>query len=116
MILTEVVSRAVNVYTEENRYIYFFSDVPHLMKTTRNCLVNSGGGRGTRYMWNNGNFILMNRIATLYYENCQFDLKWLPKLSDAHFSLTTFSVMNVKLAAQILSSPVGNIFKEFGPP
>ena len=72
----EVVYRAVNFYTEENRYIYF-SDVPHLMKTTRNCLANSGGGRGTRYMWNNGNFILMNHIATLYYENCQFDLKWL---------------------------------------
>ena len=67
-------------------------------------------------MWNIGNFILMNHITTLYYENCQFDLKWLPKLSDAHFSLTAFSVMNVKLAAQILSSLVGNILKEFGPP
>ena len=57
-------------------------------KTTRYCLANSGGGRGTRYMWNNGNYILMNHIATLYYENCQFDLKCLPKLSDAHFNLT----------------------------
>ena len=85
------------------------------MKTTRNCLANSGRGRGTRYMWNNGNFILMNHIATLHFENCQFDLKWLPKLSDAHFSFATFSVMNVKLAAQILSSSVGNILKEFGP-
>ena len=85
-------------------------------KTTRYCLANSGGGRGTGYMWNNGNYILINHIATLYYENCQFDLKWLLKLSDAHFSLTTLSVMNLKLAAQILSSSVGNILKEFGPP
>ena len=86
------------------------------MKTTRNCLANSGGGRGTRYMWNNGNFILMNHITTLHYENCQFDLKWLPKLSDAYFSLTAFSVTNVNLAVQILSSSVGNILKEFCPP
>ena len=57
-------------------------------KTTRYCLANSGGGRGTGYMWNNGNYILMNHIATLYYENCQFDLEWLPKLGDAHFNLT----------------------------
>ena len=82
------------------------------MKITRNCLANSGGGRGTRYMWN---FILINHIATLSYENCQFDLKWLPKLSGAHFSLTAYSVMNVRLAVQILSSSVGNILKKFGP-
>ena len=51
-----------------------------------------------------------------YYENCQFDLKWLPELSDAHFSLTVYSVMNVRLAVQIFSSTVGNILKEFGLP
>ena len=39
-----------------------------------------------------------------------------PKLSHAHFSLTAFFVMSVKLAAQILNSLVGNILKEFGPP
>ena len=39
-----------------------------------------------------------------------------PKLSLAHFSLTAFFVMSVKLAAQILNSSVGNILKEFGPP
>ena len=75
-----MVYQAFNFYTEENQYVYFFSDVPHLMKTTRNYLANSGGGRGTQYMWNNGNLNLMNHIATLYYENCQFDMKWLPKL------------------------------------
>ena len=53
---------------------------------------------------------------TLYYENCQFDLKWLPKLRDTHFSLTAYPVMNVKLAVQLLSSSVGNILKEFCPP
>ena len=33
------------------RNIYFFSDVPHLMKTTRNYWANSGSGKCTRYMW-----------------------------------------------------------------
>ena len=29
-----------NPFTTENRYIYFLSDPPHLMKTTRNCFQN----------------------------------------------------------------------------
>ena len=33
-----------------DRYIYFISDVPHLIKTTRNCWYSSTSG-GTRYMW-----------------------------------------------------------------
>lgn len=33
---------------DPSRKIYFFSDVPHLMKTIRNNLENSGGGRSTR--------------------------------------------------------------------
>ena len=43
------------VYKAENRYcrgqpIYFMSDVPHLVKTTRNCWYSSKSG-GTRCMW-----------------------------------------------------------------
>ena len=29
--------KALNPYSEDKRYIFFFSDPPHLMKTTRNC-------------------------------------------------------------------------------
>ena len=32
------------------RMIYFFADVPHLIKTTRNCLYNSGYGSHSRYV------------------------------------------------------------------
>ena len=32
--------RTINLYAP-NRYIYFFSDAPHLIKTTRNCLYSS---------------------------------------------------------------------------
>ena len=39
-----------NPYTSEDRSIYFFSDVPHLMKTTRNCWSHSSKN-GTRHLW-----------------------------------------------------------------
>ena len=40
----------------ENRFLYFISDVQHLLKTVQNCLSNSGSGKFTRYMWNGGMF------------------------------------------------------------
>ena len=45
----DVCYRTINLYAP-NRYIYFFSDAPHLVKTTRNCLHHSGSGRCTRYV------------------------------------------------------------------
>ena len=33
----EVLHKVVNPYAEDNRYLYFFSDPPHLLKTIRNC-------------------------------------------------------------------------------
>ena len=42
----------------EKRFIYFISDLPHLSKTTWNCLYISGSGKYTRYMWKNGMFFM----------------------------------------------------------
>ena len=39
-----------NPYSSEERDIYFFSDVPHLMKTTRNCWSHSSKN-GSRSLW-----------------------------------------------------------------
>ena len=44
---TDVCYRTVNLYAPY-RFIYFFSDAPHLMKTTRNCVYSSGHGTCTR--------------------------------------------------------------------
>ena len=44
----DVCYRTINLHAR-HRYIYFFSDAPHLVKTTRNCLHHSGSGRCTRY-------------------------------------------------------------------
>ena len=38
---SDVVYKTPNVFAM-SRFIYFFADSPHLMKTTRNCLYNSG--------------------------------------------------------------------------
>ncbi len=46
----ELCYRIPNIYTTEKRYIYFFSDVPHLMKTKRNCWSHSSR-YGTRNLW-----------------------------------------------------------------
>jgi hypothetical protein len=43
----DVCHRTINLYAPE-RYIYFFADAPHLIKTTRNCLYHSGNGSCTR--------------------------------------------------------------------
>ena len=43
----DVTHRTVNLFSSEKRFLYFISDVPHLMITARNCLYNSGKGRYT---------------------------------------------------------------------
>ena len=47
---TEICYKTLNPYTSENRSIYFFTDVPHLIKTTRNCWSHSSS-KGTRSLW-----------------------------------------------------------------
>ena len=37
-------------FSENKRYIDLISDSPHLLKTSCNCLNNSGCGKGTRFI------------------------------------------------------------------
>ena len=46
----DVVYRAKNIHAKKNRFISFFCDVSHLMKTARNCISNSGSGRTTQFI------------------------------------------------------------------
>ena len=48
---SDCVHKVLNPYSKEKRYIYFFSDVPHLMKTVRNCWSNSCGHSHKRSLW-----------------------------------------------------------------
>ena len=110
----DVASRAKNIHSKENRYIYFFSDVPHLIKPARNCLFNSGSNRATRFMWNNGLHILWSHISQLYHADLESGLKLVNKLTSDH-NLSPYSVMRVRFAAQVLSETAGNALNEFGP-
>lgn len=99
-----------------SRYIYFIADPPHLMKTARNCLLKSGASHGSRYMWNDGLHILWSHISRFYYEDSSTGLHYLPKLTNDHIQLNSYSVMNVRLAVQVLSDTVGNVLMKYGPP
>ena len=98
------------------RVIYFFADVPHLVKTARNCLYNSGSGSRSRYMWNNGQYLLFRHIADLYHRDQEFALHRLPKLTLDHVVLTSFSKMKVKLAVQVLSRTISTCLLECNDP
>ena len=47
----EVTFKVRNPYSIEKRFIYFISDVPHLIKTTRNCWSNSFCHSYKRALW-----------------------------------------------------------------
>ena len=40
--LSNIVYRSINLYAEDESFLYFFADPPHLIKTARNCLFHSG--------------------------------------------------------------------------
>ena len=67
-------------------------------------------------MWNNGNFLTWNHISKLFYDDLDCGLHLVPNISNDHISLTPFSVMNVRLAAQTLSESVFQALQSFGPP
>ena len=107
----DVIYKVHNIFAT-TRFIYFFADACHLMKTARNCLYNSGSGSCSRLMWNNGRYLMFKHIADLFYSDQEFALHTLPKLSLYHIVLTSYSKMKVKLATQVLSQSVATALKE----
>ena len=101
----DVVNYTPNLFAP-GRNIFFFSDTPHLLKTMRNCLYNSGSGKRTRYMWNNEQYMLWDHITKLYYSDLDSSLHQLPKLTVDHIILKSYSKMKVSLAVQVLSNAV----------
>ena len=67
-------------------------------------------------MWNSSMFLLWNHIADIFYEDQECGLHILPKLCIEHIKLTPYSTMNVKLAAQVLSSTVSKVLLKYEPP
>jgi hypothetical protein len=109
----DVVYKTRNIFAP-SRFIFFFADSPHLMKTARNCLYNSGYGSRSRLMWNDGQYLQFQHVADLFYSDQDFSLHTLPKLTLDHITLTSFSKMKVKLAVQVLSKSVAIALQESG--
>ena len=96
---TDVVYRTKNFFSEDKRYIYFIFDPPHLLKTARNCLNNSGSGKGTCFMWNGGLFLIWKNINDIFLEDQECGLQLLPKIT----------------YEQLLSTTVSKILCNYGP-
>lgn len=45
------IHKTKNIYSPDDRDLYFFSDVPHLVKTVRNNWENSGWNKKSRQLW-----------------------------------------------------------------
>ena len=58
-------------------------------------------------------YIICNRIADILYEDRECGLHILAKLSYEHIKLIPYSIMNVKLAAQVLSSTVSKTLTSY---
>lgn len=113
----QVTYRTVNVFArDEQRYIYFFSDPPHLVKTARNNLANSGSGSNTRRLWNNGKCLLWKHIVDLYEADRVNMVRTMPKLTNEHVYLTSYSKMRVNLATQVLSETVSKVMMAYSTP
>ena len=96
----ELCNKTVNIYAPW-RFIYFFSDAPHLLKTGRNCWASSGAGKCSRYMWHNGKHILWTHLSRLFMKELSTcSTKILSKVTLQHIQLTPYSVMTVKYAAR----------------
>ena len=112
----DVTYRIRNPFSESKRFIYFISAPPHLIKNLRNSLLSSGYGRSARLMWNAGYDILWKHITDIFYEDLECGLHLLPKVTNDHINLTSYSKMNVRLATQVLSSSVSNVIKKISTP
>ncbi|KAL5515328.1 hypothetical protein EMCRGX_G000480 [Ephydatia muelleri] len=89
---------------DPDRFVYFFSDPPHLIKTTRNCWSKN-------MLWCNGKNISWDHLSDLYVldndpTKTAPGLRLVPKLMYEHIHLTSFSRMRVDLAAEALSETV----------
>lgn len=68
-------------------------------------------------LWNNGKYLLWQHVRQLYEDDKRRQLKKLRKLRNDHIiylDLTSHAMMNVSLAAQVLSSSVAKVMNEDG--
>ena len=95
----------------------FICDQPHLVKTVHNNLHRSGFDKTfSCLLWNDNHYLTWSHIKDLMLDYLELGLQLCPKITTEHIKLAPFSVMNVRLAAQVLSTSVSVALKEYGQP
>ena len=110
---TDPVYKVRNLFAQD-RWIYFISDPPHLIKTLRNCLWHSKPD-GSRLMWNNGRFLEWKHICQIVGKQ-YMTLKGAPALTQRHVQLNSYTIMNVLLATQTMSNSVSTVLQLYCGP
>ena len=65
----EFIHKTLNPFNVEPRPLFFFSDAPHLLKTTRNCWANSFAHSNSRTLWVSNVDIKLLHI--ILFSNCR---------------------------------------------
>ncbi|KAJ1528910.1 hypothetical protein ONE63_007279 [Megalurothrips usitatus] len=90
------------------RKLYFISDVPHLLKTIRNCFAKSGVHPKAKRLLTKGNEVIVwKTIVRLFLEDCDNTWRQSCKLNSVNVYLNSYSCMKVLYPAQVLSHTVG---------
>lgn len=118
----DLVSYRMENATNDDRKMYFMSDVPHLQKTTWNCWANSNAHSQRRHLGFssllngvtimdshnmlcfeqiNGKEISWQHLVRVYEATDTPGLILLPRVKYEHIHLTSYSKMRVELAAQV---------------
>ena len=59
----DVTYGSINLFNDKQQYIYFRSDLLHLIKTSRNCLNSSGVNKSLCFMRNDSSFLTWTHIS-----------------------------------------------------
>ena len=99
-----------------DRKIFFVSDIPHLIKTTRNCLLSFGfSSNSTRILLNGDKYLLWSHIAQAYHKDLEFGRHRLLKIGPGHINVSPFGKMRVSYAVQILSKTMSYALSHYFP-
>ena len=70
----EMLGKSTTNLFAPQRKIYLISDPPHLVKTARNNLANSGSGLRSRYLWVRHIYTLLENLDVMGHEYLTEDL------------------------------------------
>lgn len=108
----DVLFSTINIASPHLRQLFFFIDMPHVLKTIRNAFANSYCHKKSRRLWNGED--LSWQLIVDHYEKHKNDKLRKSMITAAHVYLTSFSVMRVSYAAQVMSKRLSSAIHDAG--